>query len=86
MEANTFFGCYYHKKKGSCKLHHYPVQKIGVINTLVTSAIKVSNENHLDQEIENFSTTFKNNNYNETQINRVIQKAQRGPRRQQNEE
>lgn len=45
--------------------HHYHSQKIRVINTLVTHAIRVSNKDHLDQELQHLSIVFKKNGYSE---------------------
>ena len=32
--------------------HHHPTQKLGVIKTLATKALKISDKQHLDQERE----------------------------------
>ena len=32
--------------------HHFPSQKLGVINTLITRALRISNEKHVEQEMK----------------------------------
>ena len=55
--------------------HHLLTQKIGVLNTLVTRAIRISYEDHLYHEINHLSNVFQMNGYNKNQITKVIQKA-----------
>ena len=62
--------------------HHLPTQKIGVLNTLVTRAIRILNEDHLDHEINHFSNVFQMNGYNKNQIMKVIQKARNRSQKQ----
>ena len=33
------------------KSHHHPAQNIGVINTLVTQAMRLLDEEHIEQEL-----------------------------------
>ncbi len=41
--------------------HHFPAQKLGVLNTLATRALRVSNENHLKEEKAHLLSVFFNN-------------------------
>jgi hypothetical protein len=43
--------------------HHHPAQKIGVIKTLATQAMRVSDGDHLDQEISHLTKVLKINGY-----------------------
>ena len=55
--------------------HHLPTQKVGVLNTLITRAIKISDEDHLELEIDHLTNVFQMNGYNKDQIRRVIKKS-----------
>ena len=68
------------------KSHHHPVQKIGVINTLVTRAMRLSDEEHIEQELRHLKEVFIANGYNEEQVNRAILKAKRTPRTENSKE
>jgi hypothetical protein len=46
------------------KAHHHPTQKLGVINTLNTKALKISNEDHFKEDKIHKLEFFKNNRYN----------------------
>ena len=52
--------------------HHLPTQKTGVLNTLVTRAITISDEDHLNQELDHLTKAFLINGYNINQIRKVI--------------
>jgi hypothetical protein len=43
--------------------HHYPPQNIGVINTLVTQALRNFDKEHIVEDIEHISKVFKENGY-----------------------
>ena len=47
-------------------------QKISVINSLLTRAIKICSKNHLENELEKCRKDLMENNYPKTEINRVI--------------
>jgi len=49
-------------------------------------AIRISDKDHLEQEIKHLSTIYNRNGYHKRQVSKVIQKARRGPHRWQNEE
>lgn len=62
------------------KSHHYPAQKLGVLNTLATRALRVSDENHLVDEKTHLLSVFKKNGYNRFQGIKAFLKASQGPR------
>ena len=49
--------------------HHHPAQKIGIINTLVTQAIRIADKDHLKQELNHL------NGYRDKQIKETIKEA-----------
>jgi hypothetical protein len=55
--------------------HHHPNQKLGVLKTLATRAIRISNETHLEQEKDHLSVVFKNIGYKHKDIMNAINKA-----------
>ena len=55
--------------------HHHPNQKMGVLNTLFTRALRVSDNDHLDSEIEHLRNVFLSNGYNIAQINKALEKT-----------
>ena len=60
--------------------HHYPTHKLGVTNTLVTCAVRLSDDEHIEKELHHLYKFFINNGYQERQIKHVIKKVQDGPR------
>jgi len=60
--------------------HHFPAQKFGVLSTLATRALRISNEIHLEKEKSHLLEVFKNNGYNKTQSLKAFQRACKGPR------
>jgi hypothetical protein len=40
-------------------------QKLGVINTLVTQAVRISDDEHIEQELKHLENVFKMNGYKE---------------------
>ena len=54
--------------------HHHTTQKIGIVNTLATWAIRVSNRGHLVQEITHLKKALLNNGYKEKMIVETIMK------------
>jgi hypothetical protein len=62
------------------KSHHHPTQKLGVLNTLNTKALRISNEDHLEEEKIHILEVFKNNGYNKHEGVKSFQNAIRGPR------
>ena len=53
-------------------LHHHPNQKMGVLNTLFTRALRVSDNDHIDSEKEHLCNVFPSNGYNLDQINKAL--------------
>lgn len=47
-------------------------QKISVINSLVSRAIKICSNSHLETELEKIKADLTSNNYPKKEINRVI--------------
>ena len=68
------------------KSHHHPAQNIGVINTLVTQAMRLSDEENIEQELRHLKEVFIMNGYNEKQVNKAILKAKKTPRTKNNKE
>ena len=65
--------------------HHLPTQKIGVLNTLLTRAIRISDDDHLNLEIDHLSNIFQVNGYSKYQIKKVIRKVRnRSPKKIRN--
>lgn len=64
------------------KSHHFPAQKFVLINTLVTRALKGSDKEHIEQEINHLTTAFKENGYKENHIKNIMMKARRTDRKQ----
>lgn len=44
------------------------VQNLGMINTLVLHAIRISDKDHLEHDIEHLYVVLKRNGYNEEQV------------------
>jgi predicted GIY-YIG superfamily endonuclease len=55
--------------------HHHPNQKLGILNTLSTRAIRISDKEHLEQEKNHLHKVFKNIGYKEKEIENAIRKA-----------
>jgi hypothetical protein len=55
--------------------HHHPTQKIGVLNTLATRAIRIFYEDHLDHEKDHLSNIFKSIGYKENFIKNAMKKS-----------
>ena len=52
--------------------HHFPPQKIGVINTLVTRALRISDREHIKDEINHLERVFEDNGYSGKQFRKVV--------------
>jgi hypothetical protein len=64
--------------------HHHPAQKFGVINTLVTQAIRIFDVEHTEQELKHLEDMFKRNGYHEKQFNMAVLKERRAPQNRSN--
>ena len=47
------------------KSHHHLAQKVGVIHTVTTREIRISNMDQLGQELDNLIDVFKKNGYDD---------------------
>ena len=48
---------------------------MGVLNTLFSRALRISDNYHLESEIEHLRNVFLSNGYNLTQINKALDKT-----------
>ena len=55
--------------------HHFPSQKFGVLNTLLTRALCISNEEHVELELNHLANVFKRSGYSVNQVEKSIIKA-----------
>ena len=64
--------------------HHFPPQNVGIITTLATKAYRISDVDHLDQELEHLHQVFIMNGYDSKQINKIIYKNKRNKSKNKN--
>jgi hypothetical protein len=57
--------------------HHHPSQKMGVLNTMATRAARISDKEHLEEEINHLTRVFKNIGYREKDIKKAMNKKER---------
>jgi len=55
--------------------YHHPTQNFGVLNTLVVRALRISDEEHLEDEISHLTSIFLGIGYKEGEIRKVINRA-----------
>ena len=60
--------------------HHFPPQKIGVINTLVTRALRISDKEHIQEEIDHLGRVFGDNRYSDRQFRKIVASANKPKR------
>jgi len=60
--------------------HHFPAQKLGVLNTLATRVMRISNKKNFDKEKAHLLNVFVNNGYSRHQGLKAFLKAGRGPK------
>ena len=60
--------------------YHFPAQKLGVLNTLATRDLRVSNENHLNKEKAHILSVFFNNGYSRHQCTKAFLRYKKGIR------
>lgn len=60
--------------------HHFPAQKLEVLNTLATRALRVSDENHTEDEKNHLLNVFEFNGYNKSMGIKDFQKSYKGLR------
>lgn len=63
----------------NAKSHNFPAQKLSVLNTLAPRALKVSDENHLEDEKTHPLNTFHSNGYSKNQCLKYFLKVEKGP-------
>jgi hypothetical protein len=54
--------------------HHHPSQKMGVLNTMATRAARISDKDHLKEEIDHLTKVFKNIGYRDRDIKKAMDK------------
>ena len=59
--------------------HHFLAQKLGVLNTLSTRALRVFYDNHLNEEKTHLLNVFFNNGYSRHQCTKAFLRAEKGP-------
>ena len=60
--------------------HHFPAQKLGVLNTLATRALRISDDDDLDEEKAHILRVFGENGYSRSQGFKAFMNASKGPR------
>ena len=56
--------------------HHHPSQKLGILNTLATRAVRIADKEHINGELKHLRIALKNNGYDNNDITRAFKKAQ----------
>jgi predicted GIY-YIG superfamily endonuclease len=59
--------------------HHTPAQKIGVLQTLITRSLRLSDSDNLANEMSNLKNIFQENGYSKQEIDIAIKKATSPP-------
>jgi len=62
--------------------HHHPSQKIWVLHTLATRETRISDKEHIQEEIDHLTKVFKNIGYRDKDIKQAIDKKDRRTRTQ----
>ncbi|XP_050528175.1 uncharacterized protein LOC126898277 [Daktulosphaira vitifoliae] len=57
--------------------HHCPSQKMGLLHTMATRAVRIADENHVNEEKTYLRQALKNNGYTIKNINKAIKKAEK---------
>ena len=52
--------------------HHFPPQKIGVFYTLVTRALRISDKEHIKEEIDHLNFFWGGNGYSDRQFMKIV--------------
>jgi len=60
--------------------HHFPPQKIGVINTLVTRALRIFDKEHIKEEIDHLEKKIGDNRYSDRQFRKIVASANKPKR------
>lgn len=78
LETDDSLGHQVYRKKTHTKQylhansHHHPSQKVGVINTLTTHALRISNNEHFNQAKRQLIDSFKKRRYKEWQVEKAF--------------
>ena len=56
--------------------YHHPAQKFGVLNILVVIAQRISNVDHVKDEINHLTSIFRGIGYKEKEIRKTIKRAE----------
>jgi hypothetical protein len=65
--------------------HHHPSQKMGVLYTLARRATRISDDEHIEQEINHLTKVFKNIGYMDKDIKKVMKIEERGSHSRNNQ-
>jgi hypothetical protein len=57
--------------------HHHPSQKMGVLNTMAIREARISDKEHLKEEVDHLTKVFKNIGYRDRDIKKAIDKKDR---------
>lgn len=66
--------------------HHHPAQKQSAIHSLVHRALSISDQEHLQTELNHLKETLQRNGYNKEEVNRTINKQRSGIKRTDTQE
>jgi hypothetical protein len=73
----TYTGLYLNARS-----HHHPTHKQGVISSLIHRAVKISDKEHLKEELGHVTETLIRNGYDKQLINRTINRIQQQQKQQ----
>ena len=59
--------------------HHFHAQKLGVLNTLATRALRISDQSHIEGEKSHMLSVFCKNGYSRSQGLKAFLKAEKSP-------
>ncbi len=59
--------------------HHFEAQNLGVLNSLATRDLRISDENHLNEEKAHIPSVLFNNGYSRDQCTKAFTKVEKGP-------
>ena len=55
--------------------HHHPSQKVGILKTLALRALRICDNDNLNQELTHLRQVFKLNGYSHKQISKALNQA-----------
>ena len=80
LSLTMFFGKRHTEQYLHSGSHHFPAQKLGVLNTLATRARRIFYDDHLDEEKAHLLKVFEENGYSRSQGLKAFMNASKGPR------